>query len=822
MTIKEKVDENVEFKNGNYKLLNKTNSILLREILVKKKNLKYAFIGGMWYTHNNFSLKTESSIPYPFSTYYIKKVLDKEYNGELYRSLCYVKTPLIILQFEDDCTCIEFEPVLNFKDEELFPFISLSEDNNYYKISFSLFDEFYTKEKNHAWLGIGKKHKISLNFNQEDKFTFHIKVKSCKDWKEAVEKFVKNKLPKKSTIKKPEEIFEKATQNLYRSYDDLSGTFIQLPWKKTTGFTFVDLSYSLLSFESVRLHYFSKWFSETGAQKFLDWLLRLRELFVNPNLYKERLKHGKGIVWYNMTNLTKKGLEGFFYLDCGYGGYPGGQGTIAFNLLKYLEFREDKEIENLVKKSLEYLLSTQKKNGSWPIALHQEGLMRFRPEKLSQYETYGGTAECVRALLQGYKKFKTKKFKKAALDGLEYLESCYPICYNGLRDIGINEAEAFSAISVIESFLDAYELTKKKKYLNQALTYSFYTLTWLYLFDTKNLKLKFNFHPISESITPRLSPYETCLIVSTYMRLYKKTKKVFWKKLSKEIYKEVSNRITDNGGLCEGIFPRFFDEFYSLPMEQTFATTELANTSSNFFRKTKKKNNSREKRGKEISFRREGNLLIISHKEKEILRFDVEKFKIISLKDLKLKKYGFSFYNSYSLKNKVKMKIKKSLRGKYGKYLFGVGKLNYLIKGVYGPTPQNENKLCLFEDQKKLDYNIITRKDSAHISCETDLHKIECSISAEIKDKKIHIKFEPLVIRVLDHEVDCKKVLFPVIGKELKKKKGNYLYFDDFILKYNSGKLVKEKSFVALDQTLTTNWTHGGLYKNNFEIILNT
>ena len=36
-------------------------------------------------------------------------------------------------------------------------------------------------------------------------------------------------------------------------------------------------------------------------------------------------------------------------MDCGYGGYPGGQGTIAFHLLKYLEYCEDTVLEDLVK-----------------------------------------------------------------------------------------------------------------------------------------------------------------------------------------------------------------------------------------------------------------------------------------------------------------------------------------------------------------------------------------------------------------------------------------------------------------------------------------
>jgi len=467
-------------------------------------------------------------------------------------------------------------------------------------------------------------------------------------------------------------------------------------------------------------------------------------------------------------------------------------------------------------------LSTQRKNGSWPVALRQEGLIKFRPEKLNESETYCGTAECVRALLLGYKRFKKKEFKEAAFKGLEYLETSYPICYNGLRDTGINEAEAFSAISVIEAFLDIYELTKKKKYLDQALTYSYYTLTWFYLFDTDKLKLKFNFHPISESITPRLSPYETCLIISTYMRIYEKTRNYFWKKLSKIIYREVSKVITPNGGLCEGVFPKFFDGFHLLPMEQTFATTELAKASLNFFSKSREKEKTRKINSREIIFKRERDMLIIYHNEKEVLRFDVKNFKINFINNTRIEKYGFSlsFYNPYSFKNRAKLKLKKIFRGKYLKYFFCMSMINYLFKGVYAPQPLKQNKLCLFEKQPKKDYGIVKRNNSVYIFCKTDLHKIECLIKAEIKNKKLHIKFEPLLIRLLEHDLDCRKVLFPLIESKLKSENENYLFFDGFTLKYNSGKVIKEKSFVALDQTLTTNWTHGGIYKNNFELIL--
>ena len=133
----------------------------------------------MWYSKKDFSLNHEDiSLPYPFSTYYTTKILDKRYNDVTYRSLYYVKMPVVVLQFQDECICVEFDPVIQYGNQEIIPFISLSEDKEYYVVSFYLFNEFYIKEKKYAWLGVGKKKNITLDFKSGDSFQFSVKMKS--------------------------------------------------------------------------------------------------------------------------------------------------------------------------------------------------------------------------------------------------------------------------------------------------------------------------------------------------------------------------------------------------------------------------------------------------------------------------------------------------------------------------------------------------------------------------------------------------------------------------------------------------------------------
>ncbi|HID26078.1 MAG TPA: hypothetical protein EYP23_06445, partial [Thermoplasmata archaeon] len=168
MIIEELFGEKVLVKNNVYTIAKTTSVIKLREIRIKGASLKYAFIGGMWYSKENFSLEQKISLPYPFSTYYTVKILDKRYNGVLCRSLLYMKMPVMVLQYENECVRIEFDPVIQVNGQEVFPFISLCKDDERYIITFYLFKEFDVKEKENAWLGVGRKIGISLKIEAGD------------------------------------------------------------------------------------------------------------------------------------------------------------------------------------------------------------------------------------------------------------------------------------------------------------------------------------------------------------------------------------------------------------------------------------------------------------------------------------------------------------------------------------------------------------------------------------------------------------------------------------------------------------------------------
>jgi hypothetical protein len=253
-------------------------------------------------------------------------------------------------------------------------------------------------------------------------------------------------------------------------------------------------------------------------------------------------------------------------------------------------------------------------------------------------------------------------------------------------------------------------------------------------------------------------------------------------------------------------------------MEQTFATVELMKSSSEFFKLQNIGKEPKNRFDKNIELKQQKNTSEIIYNGEELLCFDLENLKIDLPKHKK--KIYFSFFKPYSTVSKIKTTMKKHLRGKAGKFILGAGEAKYFLKGVYGPDPTKDIKIQTFEKVKKKKLEITIKDEYLTCICETKLHRFKAKIYATKKGKNIHVFFDPFVIEVLGHDLNCKQVLFPLVNDRILKQNNKELIFKGYKIKGDFPKTLTSNKYTAVDQTLSTNWTHGGIYIGFLEIVI--
>lgn len=758
----------------------------------------YWFIGGLRYSTGDFSPEPQADIEYPYTTYFTSKIHNFKDDGITYVPLSEINLPLIVLQYEDSCLAARIEPVLeNSEGEKIHHFIGFDREEREVKIVNP--ENFRKSSKKAEWLGKADSETIK---NPDYEKNYSLKFEEYENWREAVREIIGEETPELEEKRDLQEIFRDAKEWLYRSWDAENGTFLQLPWREKPGFALDEYSYSLMANEAVRVNYFDQ-LGDENFPEFSGWSERLVDLFKDEKLQKKDLKKGKGLTWYNTASFNGESLEGEFYLGTGYFGYPGGQSTISLNLLEYLDQQEDPELEKNIQENLEYILSTQKDSGHWPAALKQELEIPFKKDEYYGLRSEGATGESVRALLKAYQRFGDEKYQDAAVRGLEALTTDTPICRNGLRDIGTQEVEAFSAFSVINAFLDAYELLGDEKYLEQAENYSYYLTTWLCWFKVGSRDLRGVCHPISETITMRISPFETVKAAKTFLRVSQNSEDELWRRTADLCFRRALESINDTGGMSEGIFYDFEDGLENLETEQTFATSELLHTIKEFMDESGEK--------------------VEEEKDKELEELDVEVLdgSRIGVEDkavFDLEKMGFSSINGsnenhelvfegpYSRKSTWRSKIFSKMR--YSKFLLAPKDLKYLWSGI---RPQERDRRGeKFSDVEK---NIETEQRNGRVLFEvdTEIYSFEGEVS-RFQDGQEELFSVDLSVTSSKHDLLCDSVIlktdiFPENG--VLEEQGYSLSLER-----------SEDSEKGFDLSRQANWTHAGIYMGELELRL--
>ena len=381
------------------------------------EKVRYAFVGGMKYTSKDkFSIYEKAKLPYPFSTYYKFRIPAKKFGGRWYRSAIYSKMPLALLTGENYFGLI-FRPVERTSaGNDQIHGIEFSPDS----VGVGYLGCFDYFEKNELWLGLpGKRKKLEIVLEPNEVIRTTLNIIAGKGgWTKAVDDFFKiNKIGKQELDKElVAESLRKVEKWFWRAYDFKDGTFLQLPYKETPGFVFGEMSFSLTSYEAIRLVDFYKYYQKTKRKEFLEWSNRLRNLLLSDFA---SVSFENGRVWYNTLSPRGGKLDGYCYLDTGYAGYPGGQATIVLKLLEYSRLTGKKDVLKYALEGLEWIVNTQKRTGPWRVALKVFREIPARLERFEDFDTVGGTAECIRALLLGYKTTHNKKFLECAKRGLD-------------------------------------------------------------------------------------------------------------------------------------------------------------------------------------------------------------------------------------------------------------------------------------------------------------------------------------------------------------------------------------------------------------------
>ncbi|MHA1409252.1 MAG: glycosyltransferase [Candidatus Odinarchaeia archaeon] len=561
------------------------------------KHLTYSFVGGVRYTKGNkFDVVNRIyNFTYPFATYYKMKIPPRDIDGNWYRSAIYTKMPIAIFNSRKYYFGLVYHPVeVSNKGKEVVHSIrfdggGLRGDNI---VSLNYCAHSILKKQN-IWLG---RHpppaplKIILEPSEEVYTTIHLLYGMGK-WHKGVDTFFKlNPLPE-PTIEKtdPRKVAERTKTAFSRAWDSHIKTFLQLPFKRHPEFLFDDLLFSLTSFEAERLANFYDYYIYSGDKQYLRWVKDLRKTLLSRSIIGI---HDGYKIWHNGIVFNGVRAEGYTYLWTGYAGYPGGQATIVFRLLEYYQKKREHErindlrVLNNALDGLEWIIDTQKENGAWRSALKIFREYPARRVDYSKQESIGGSAECIRALLKAYEVTGERKYRAVAEKGLKWLNDKEEAVmgYNYLRDAGIFEEEGISAIVAANANIDAYLLLNNERYLKYAQIWAKYLLTWHFMWRTKKLNIKYGFDPLSWSITPRVSPYETAMVLSVYSRLYKITRNNFWKKLFIHVYNKVIEYQEEDGGLSENFFLNYLNGVSEIPVEQTFATNELLKASLEYMR----------------------------------------------------------------------------------------------------------------------------------------------------------------------------------------------------------------------------------------------
>ncbi len=752
----------------------------------------YIILGGLKYLEKGErrSALPEARISFPFDRYYSQRIEPIKTREGPFVSSIYLKMPVAIMEYDGSYISVSHRPIITSqKGERLLSFLHLSD-----RLILSIFGEYPYLYKETTWMGIPERMRKKGPLKAGDSFEISIEILRGKGgWKEAVRALMEQELADEGVEIRGDHRIKRAFR---RCYNHRMGCFMQLPYKMAPGFLFSGQSYNLMAYEALRLNVFHRAWKLTGDEEYLRWARSLKSLLSEERFWK---KLPIGRVWHNSSVSDGKKLRAFTYLGDTYGAYPGGQAEIAMNLMEYSIESGDGAFEGAIKETLEYILNTQNPDGSWPMA-RRDTLIFVRPG-ITGRRSVGNTTACVRALSMAYRIYRDGRYMESAERGALWMNRGHPLGYNAVLDAGIDEVEGLSAIYAIDANVEMFRATGDIEYLRKAEEWALHALTWVHLWDSPELDIKWTMGPFSTSITPRVSPYETVKLSNSIHALHELTDDPFWKRVSDVLLKRAMDFRERDGGLSEA-FSITEHGLREIPVEQCFASTELLRAYLRHDMEHSERKVDIEAREVDVSGRR---VTVDGEEVMGVLENGmIRLFEWVHM--------GFSFYDVYSRKQRRMVKARKILR-KLGKISL-ICEVPKILRGYRHPPA--EKGLSPWENvEKSVDMHM--GRMEVEVRFETRYHSIKVR-SLFGKDRILmHID-----VRVLEEDLDmARHILIPYF-----KAKGDFKTRNGRISIGKKGEEVEIisldgmgvsafKGAVGFDATLESNWTHGGVFSTD-------
>lgn len=544
--------------------------------------------------------------------------------------------------------------------------------------------------------------------------------------------------------------------------------------------------YSLVTYEFYRALFYCSY--PVFSEDFDKGLKIIENLIENEIFYIKIPELNESTVYYNTIGKINEGkIYGHTQFNTGLTGYPGGQAAILKILGKFLnEVKLDpglkKKIENRfyeMLKFMDYIYSEDGISYTYPIFPTNESEL-FKSESSPFAFCSASTSEVVLAYIEAYIFTNSPEYLQKSIVLIKKLNPCgknsFFRCSGFLRDASIKEYDGVSAVNIIEANIKLYNLLNNVDYKNNAIIIGSYILTFQYMYETNDLKIKYFADPMTKSFSPRLSIWDTLMWAETYFSLFKLTNKFFWLKLFKvTLFNAIEIQSEISGGVPESVVFNYINGLKTGPVENGI-TCWLLKIIGEYFKFY------------DIDY--------LKDDVDYIKKYDVIKNTVKI--DYNVEYYRLSLF--YRFKKYIKRKIPRILKRNIKK-LFP-----YRIKAVYQHVDFTHIPSYYHKKNGRTDnlmFNYLKRENNIFVSLESDFNK------NIIIDKVLFPKFS------FDKEIISVKEL-KTIGKNISELEVVFEDFQKIFICVKSNAVDKcnfDGNNLIFETTLKSNWNNNGYFE---------